>query len=123
MVARLSETAKIKRYNCVLPLADLSGIQDYLFDVRETGGRQARSLRFRSLYIQLVAEAVGVRLLRAARLGKDRLIFCAGGKLAIYGAEFSDAGTAPTIEKYRIATSLRELGTKTTIYGWQSGSR
>lgn len=70
----------------MLILADLSGIQDYLFDVREIGGKQARSLRFRSLYIQLIAEAVGVRLLRAAGLDDDRLVFCAAGKLTIDGA-------------------------------------
>jgi hypothetical protein len=73
--------------NHTLILADLSGIQDYLFQVRERGGRQARSLRFRSLYIQLIAEAIGVRLLRAAGLGDECLIYCAAGKIAIDAAE------------------------------------
>lgn len=73
----------------MLILANLSGIQDYLFEVRETGGKQARSLRFRSLYIQLIAEAVGVRLLHAAGMSDDSLIYCAAGKIAIHGAVIS----------------------------------
>lgn len=75
----------------MLILADLSGIQDYLFEVRETGGKQAKLLRFRSLYIQLIAEAVGVRLLRAAGLTDDRLIFSAAGKIAVDGTGISQA--------------------------------
>ena len=83
----------------MLILADLSGIQDYLFQVREVGGRQARSLRFRSLYVQLIAEAIGVRLLRAA--GRDRLLFCAAGKLAIDGGRLTAAQTAALREEAR----------------------
>lgn len=88
----------------MLILADLSGIQDYLFEVRDTGGKQARSLRFRSLYIQLIAEAIGVRLLRAATLNKDRLIFCAAGKIAIDGADI-DAEQRKSLDR-----EIREIG-------------
>ncbi len=67
----------------MLLLADLSGIQTYLFLVRETGGKQAAALRFRSLYIQLVSEALAIRLLQACGLGDTSLLMSAAGKIAI----------------------------------------
>lgn len=67
----------------MLILAALSGIQDYLFDVRESGGKQARSLRNRSFRIQLIAECVALRLLEAAGLSYDHLLFNAAGKVCI----------------------------------------
>jgi CRISPR-associated protein Csm1 len=67
----------------VLILSSLSGIQDFLFDVRESGGGQARSLRNRSFRIQLIAECVALRLLEAARLPYERLLFSAAGKACI----------------------------------------
>ena len=67
----------------MLILATLSGIQDFLFDVQETGGGQARSLRARSLWIQLLADAVALRLLRAAGLGQERIVYSAAAKVAI----------------------------------------
>jgi CRISPR/Cas system-associated protein Cas10 (large subunit of type III CRISPR-Cas system) len=42
--------------NQTLILGDLSGLQDYLFDVAAEGGGQARRLRARSLSISLLAE-------------------------------------------------------------------
>lgn len=74
----------------VLILASISGIQDFLFDVRESGGKQARSLRFRSFRIQLLAEAVALRLLDAADLGPDRLLFSAAAKICIDAGNLSD---------------------------------
>lgn len=67
----------------MLILASLSGIQDFLFDVRESGGGQARSLRNRSFRIQLIAECVALRLLEAAGLPYERLLFSAAGKVCI----------------------------------------
>lgn len=67
----------------MLILASLSGIQDFLFDVRESGGGQARSLRNRSFRIQLIAECVALRLLEAARLLHERPLFSAAGKVCI----------------------------------------
>lgn len=68
----------------MLILASLSGIQDFLFDVRESGGGQARSLRNRSFRIQLIADCVALRLLEAARLPHERLLFSAAGKVCIH---------------------------------------
>lgn len=75
----------------MLIIADLSGIQDFLFDVQDEGGGQAASLRFRSLRIQLIAEVVAARLRQAAGLGEDRLLFCVAGKVALDGTGVSDA--------------------------------
>jgi len=41
----------------MIVLGDISGIQSYLFDVAEAGGGQARRLRARSCFIQLLAGA------------------------------------------------------------------
>jgi CRISPR-associated protein Csm1 len=67
----------------MLILASLSGIQDFLFDVREAGGGQARSLRYRSFRIQLMAECIALRLLDAAGLPWERLLFSAAGKVCL----------------------------------------
>lgn len=76
----------------MLILASISGIQDYLFDVRETGGGQARSLRNRSFRIQLIAECVALRLLQAAGVAYERLMFSAAGKVSIDAHDIADAG-------------------------------
>jgi len=73
----------------MLILASLSGIQAYLFDVREAGGKQARSLRNRSFRIQLLAECVALRLLDSAKLPRERLLFCAAAKVCIDAADLS----------------------------------
>lgn len=67
----------------MLILASLSGIQDFLFDVRESGGGQARSLRNHSFRIQLITECVTLRLLEAAGLPYARLVSGAAGKACI----------------------------------------
>lgn len=67
----------------MLIIGDLSGIQDYLFDVASEGGRQARRLRARSFYIQLVAECLALRILKAAGCVKEQLLFCGAGKFII----------------------------------------
>jgi len=90
----------------MLILASLSGIQDFLFDVRESGGKQARSLRFRSFRIQLIAECLALRLLDALRqpdqpLPYDRLIFSAAGNVCIDASGADDAA----IERVRRAAA------------------
>lgn len=73
----------------MIVLASISGIQDFLFDVRESGGGRARSLRFRSFRVQLLAEAVALRLLDAAGLAHDQLLFCAAAKVCIDAGDLS----------------------------------
>lgn len=71
----------------MLIVGSLSGIQDFLFDIRESGGKQAAALRFRSLRVQLIAECVARRVLWTLDLPEqDRLIYCTAGKFAIDAA-------------------------------------
>ncbi len=74
----------------MLIFAAVSGIQDFLFDVRETGGGQARALRYRSFRIQLIAECVAERLLAAAGLSTDRLLFNAAAKVCIDAGDLGE---------------------------------
>ncbi len=82
----------------MLILATLSGLQDYLFDVREMGGGQARSLRHRSFRIQLYAECLAMRLLDAANLPMSRLLFCAAAKVAIDAPSLDAQATSRLID-------------------------
>lgn len=78
----------------MLILASLSGIQDFLFDVREAGGGQARALRHRSFRIQLIAECVALRLLDVLRLPAERVVFAAAGKVCIDARGLPSDGVA-----------------------------
>jgi len=78
----------------MLIIGDLSGIQDYLFDVRESGGNQAASLRSRSFRLQVITECLARRFLWACGLGEDRLLFVAAGKFAIDADGVADAADA-----------------------------
>jgi CRISPR-associated protein Csm1 len=75
----------------MLIIGDLSGIQDYLFDVANEGGQQARRLRARSFFIQLVAECLALRVLNSAGGAQEQLLFCGAGKFIIEVATLSDA--------------------------------
>lgn len=74
----------------MLIIGDLSGIQDYLFDVANEGGQQARRLRARSFFIQLAAECLALRMLKAAGCTKQNLLFCGAGKFIIETESLSD---------------------------------
>src|SRR3989442_518279 len=73
----------------MLIVGDLSGIQEYLFDIAHEGGGQARRLRARSFFIQLLAEAAALRVIRALNWTHDRMIFCGAGKFILDGPELS----------------------------------
>jgi len=85
----------------MLVLTDLSGIQDFLFHVQEIGGKQAKSLRFRSLYIQLLTEAISVRLLKAGGLGEECRVFSAAGKTLIDAGNATESGLAALDEQVK----------------------
>jgi CRISPR-associated protein Csm1 len=97
----------------MLILATISGIQEYLFDVRETGGGQARSLRFRSFRIQMLAEAAALRLLEAAALPPERILYSAAAKFCI------DAGglTDEALQRVRRTVSDLERGLLKDTHG------
>ncbi|MGI5862870.1 MAG: type III-A CRISPR-associated protein Cas10/Csm1 [Myxococcales bacterium] len=77
----------------------LSGIQEYLFDIAQEGGRQARQLRARSFFIQLVAECAALRVRRALGWGHDALLYCGAGRFLLDGPDASPE----TVEAERVA--------------------
>jgi CRISPR-associated protein Csm1 len=69
---------------CVLLVGDLSGIQDYLFDIATVGaGGVARRLRARSFYLQMLAEVAGLKVLRAFGLPPANVLMACGGKFYV----------------------------------------
>lgn len=73
----------------MLIIGDLSGIQEYLFDVAHAGGGQARRLRARSFFVQLLAESAALRITRALNWSQDHMIFCGAGKFILDGPPIS----------------------------------
>jgi CRISPR-associated protein Csm1 len=64
----------------------LSGIQDFLFDVAAEGGAQAKRLRARSFFIQLLTETLCLRVADALQLDlQGSLVFCNAGKFLLCG--------------------------------------
>jgi CRISPR-associated protein Csm1 len=69
----------------MLIVGDLSGIQDYLFDIADQQGGQSRSLRARSFFLQIVTEIAILRLLQAADWQLDHIVLRAAGKFVLQG--------------------------------------
>src|SRR5207244_2333418 len=66
-------------------LGDISGIQNYVFDVAEEGGGQAQRLRARSFFVQLLAETAALRVLRALEWPLDTILLSGAGKFSLQG--------------------------------------
>ncbi len=56
---------------------DISGIQNFIYNLRAEGA--LKGLRGRSLYLQLIAEAVAEKILRRFNLTRANQIYCGGG--------------------------------------------
>ncbi|MBI2806669.1 MAG: type III-A CRISPR-associated protein Cas10/Csm1 [Planctomycetes bacterium] len=67
-------------------LGDISGIQNYVFDVAETGGGQARRLRARSVSVQLLAESAALRVLSTLKWPLDSIRLSGAGKFLLEGS-------------------------------------
>lgn len=67
-------------------LGDISGIQNYVFDVAEEGGGQARRLRARSFLVQLLAETAALRVRRTLGWPPEAVILCSAGKFMLRGS-------------------------------------
>lgn len=64
-----------------LLIGDLSGIQNYIFNIKNVGlGGTAKRLRSRSFYLSMLAEAASHKLLHAFKLPMTNLIIASGGK-------------------------------------------
>ncbi len=64
-------------------LADVSGIQEFVFHVPREEGHQAKMLRARSFFIQLFTEGAAQWVLKSVGAKPENLIFCAAGKFLI----------------------------------------
>jgi CRISPR-associated protein Csm1 len=62
---------------------DISGIQNYIFDVLTQQGKVAKRLRARSLFVQLLSEIASHKILHAFHLPICNLILSAGGNFYI----------------------------------------
>ena len=69
----------------MLIVGDISGIQDYLFDLNNTKAGQSRRLRARSFYLQTLTETSALKLLNAIGWQLNQLVFSAAGKFLLQG--------------------------------------
>ncbi|HPP29155.1 MAG TPA: type III-A CRISPR-associated protein Cas10/Csm1 [Phycisphaerae bacterium] len=69
----------------MIVIGDISGIQNYVFDIAETGGGQARRLRARSFFVQLLAETAALRVRRALGWLPETVLLCGAGKFTLRG--------------------------------------
>jgi CRISPR-associated protein Csm1 len=80
-------------HRCALVVGDLSGIQEYLFDVATVGaGGVARRLRARSFFLQMLADACAYEVLGAFGLPLANVIMASGGKFYVLVPNLSDTG-------------------------------
>jgi CRISPR-associated protein Csm1 len=75
----------------MIVVGDLSGIQTYLFDVSDAGGGQARRLRARSFFLQVIPDLAAIRITREFGWGFESLRMAGAGKFLLEGPAPSDA--------------------------------
>src|SRR5207248_2672607 len=95
-------------------LGDISGIQAYVFDVAEEGGGQAQRLRARSFFVQLLAETVALRILRALEWPLTSIVLSGAGKFCLRGpgpagVEQRLAGEQQAINEWLLRETRAEL--------------
>lgn len=75
----------------MIVLGDISGIQNYLFDIAEGGGGQARRLRARSFFLQLLIECAALRVLRTLGWpsGDQYFLLSGAGKFVLSGPRYN----------------------------------
>lgn len=83
--------------------ADLSGVQDWLYTLSSSGA--ARSLRGRSVYLQLLMEVIALDLLETLGLPQANLLYVGGGNFYL----LAPISAAARIEAYRRTCSRRLL--------------
>lgn len=87
----------------LLLAGDLSGIQDYIYDISTTGaGGVTRRLRARSFYVQMLSDIASLHILRLFDLPPSNLLMASGGNFYILLPQ-----TADVIEK--LSSTKREL--------------
>jgi len=83
--------------------ADLSGVQDWLYTLSSDGA--AKSLRGRSVYLQLLMEVIALDLLRELGLPTANLLYVGGGNFYLIVPRSKQA----QIERYRQLAARRLL--------------
>jgi CRISPR-associated protein Csm1 len=91
----------------MIVLGDISGIQNYLFDVAEVGGGQAQRLRARSFFVQLLAETAALRILRALKWPLDSIRLSGAGKFLLEGSGSPEVENSLVREQHEINEWLR----------------
>ncbi|MCX7926525.1 MAG: type III-A CRISPR-associated protein Cas10/Csm1 [Candidatus Omnitrophica bacterium] len=77
--------------------ADISGIQNYIFEVLTQEGKVAKRLRARSLYVQLISEIAAHKIIHNFNLGICNILSLAGGNFYVLVPNLRD--TPQKIEK------------------------
>ena len=89
-VATLSTKDETPKFR--LLVGDLSGIQKYIFDIKNVGvGGTAKRLRARSFYLSVLAESASHALLHAFGLPLTNLVIASGGKFYLLLPNTNDA--------------------------------
>lgn len=102
-VIALTATLTPPETQVLLVEGDLSGIQEMLYTITSQGA--AKNLRGRSLYLQLLCDAIGRALLFGLGLPSACLIFNAGGGFRL----LARASDAATLERLRAELNRRLL--------------
>lgn len=87
----------------MLILGDVSGIQSYIFDVAHDGGGQAKRLRARSFFIQLLAECFAFRILKTTGWPAipDPFLINSAGKFLLKGPELEEVQCLDIQQEYQ----------------------
>lgn len=81
MVAILSKQEILSQASATMVVGDLSGIQNYIFDISQTGaGGVAKRLRARSFQISAISDIVAHRILHQFELPIFNMVISSGGK-------------------------------------------
>lgn len=76
-----------------LVVGDLSGIQNYIFDIANIGvGGVAKRLRSRSFYLSALAEAISHRLIHDFHLPLTNIVMSSGGKFYVLLPNLPESG-------------------------------
>lgn len=73
-------------------IGDLSGLQSFLFALSSGEGGQARCLRARSFFVQVLAECCVMQLLEAAQWSSEKVVFCGAAKFVLSAGGEPDRG-------------------------------
>lgn len=88
----------------MIVLGDISGIQNYLFDVAEAGGGQARRLRARSFFLQLLIECAALRVLRTLGwpIDDQHFLLSGAGKFVLSGPRHNGVEAQLEVERQKL---------------------